>query len=344
MSTGTILDADMTTIARWIRTGWQWWIEELSALVPERLYRRRGDGSGSALFDPGSGEIRDLEARGDGGPASHSRASLILLPSVAVLRRSIELPLMGQADLRRLIALDADRLMPMPIGEAILATSISARDPDTKRMTVQVAALPRPIAERLGQAITASPTPIRRVAIEAKAGDWLIGFDFLPVLREAGLIGTARSTAAGWWMIAGFLVLLNIGFVIWRDVASLQRLSDAVDAQQPAVTIAQRISRGSQRAIRLARASAIRREQQDALAMLGLTSALIPEGAWVQRYGWDGTSLHLAGYKPRDLNLLDALRQSPAIADVRDAQADGLADIPAGQPFDVVATLRKPSR
>ena len=36
---GSILEADMTTVGRWLRDGWRWWIDELTSMVPPRIRR-----------------------------------------------------------------------------------------------------------------------------------------------------------------------------------------------------------------------------------------------------------------------------------------------------------------
>jgi hypothetical protein len=336
MNANAILNADMTTVARWLRSGWQLWVDELGALLPAGLASPRVAAGGSAVFDPASGTLHELDRR----PGRKSAPTLALLPADQCLRRTLDLPIVGTTDLRHMLTLDSDRVMPMAPGYAVLAFAVTGRDESAQRMTVDVAAMPRRHAEALGSAIAASGAPIRRVAIQEPDGGWSLKFDFLPALRTAGLIAPAAAGAARWWLIVAFLAALNIGVMIWRDAASVDRLQETADAQQPAVLVAQRIELGIQRSGRLARQSVARRDRHDAIGTIGLVTRLVPDTAWVQRYSWDGTTVRLTGYRSADTDVLAALRQSPRLADVHDAGDDTVADLPAGRPFDISASIR----
>src|SRR3546814_15081911 len=48
MSVHGILNADMSTIGRWFRTSFDWWLEQLAGLVPASL--RKGGSNGAALI------------------------------------------------------------------------------------------------------------------------------------------------------------------------------------------------------------------------------------------------------------------------------------------------------
>src|SRR3546814_19534577 len=48
MSVHGILNADMSTIGRWFRTSFDWWLEPLAGLVPASL--RKGGSNGAALI------------------------------------------------------------------------------------------------------------------------------------------------------------------------------------------------------------------------------------------------------------------------------------------------------
>ena len=89
---------------------------------------------------------------------------------------------------------------------------------------------------------------------------------------------------------------------------------------------------------------AAERGSHDVLGALGSVSAALPSGAWVQRYAWSGRSVRLTGYKRQGVDVLAALRHDPRFANVRSANSDVIAEIPAGQPFDITATLKGAAR
>ncbi len=148
--------------------------------------------------------------------------------------------------------------------------------------------------------------------------------------------GDARSA---WWAIAGFLFALNLGLLVWRDMQSVLQLERLLEQQAPAVdtarAITRRIAASNGRAIELV----ARRERYDPLDALAAATRALPAQAWVQRYAWDGKGVRISGYKARGTDVTGALRRSGRFAGVRLAGADSMAEVPAGQPFDVTATL-----
>ena len=75
--------------------------------------------------------------------------------------------------------------------------------------------------------------------------------------------------------------------------------------------------------------------------MLAQVSEAVPDGAWVQRYAFEGNALRLTGYRQPDADVAGALRKLPLFASVKSAQSDEAAAISTGQPFDLVAQLRE---
>jgi hypothetical protein len=61
----------------------------------------------------------------------------------------------------------------------------------------------------------------------------------------------------------------------------------------------------------------------------------------VQRFAWDGKVVRLSGYKRDGTDVIGALRKSPYFKDVRAANAEAMAEVPTGQPFDLSATVRQ---
>lgn len=339
MSAKHILDADMTTISRWVSGGMRWWVGELEHLLPDRLRHARADGLarfrfvGRALSPLPNGR----KAVRHDGPRLGERAA-IFVPRDLCLARVVERPVLNDRDLQRMAAFEGEGLLPFASGAMIVAARRIGVTSDPAKMRVEVAGLPIDTARAIADAVLEAKAVAARVFVEDD--DMAVPpIDFAPAMREAGLIAKPRSATSIIWAAVGCLVVINIGLFIWKDVQAVKRLEQVVAEQQPAVTVAQTITRRTQGDRALVAGALAKRRNHDALAGLAATSEALPEGAWLQRYVWDGATLKLTGYKPPRTDVAGELRRSGAFADVRALNDDIQAEVPAGEPFDIGARI-----
>lgn len=327
MSGRGILDADMATLGRYAAQAWRWWLDELATLVPARWRRGAGDAWPRMVLADAHLAAAPAERRVPAAGASVA----VVVPRAACLVRTTEWPALGERDVQRLVALEADRLFPAPPGEMLVA---ARRLPGGAhgRTLVEVAALSRAHALRIAEAATASRVVPARVPLEGSEA-----IDFAPAMRAAGLIEPPRSGARFWWSIVAFLALFNLALAVWRDAARVERLERLVAEQQPAMAVARTITTRMARDRRVAVQSAVLRRRQDALAAMAAAGAALPPGAWVQRYAWEPPELRLTGYRPPRSDVATALRRA-GFADVHAMGESGDGATPLGEPFDIAAT------
>ena len=339
MNVNAILNADMATVRSWALGGLRWWIGQLRELVPGR-WRIGGGAQGTlALFD-GAGNLSYLRGgRPVPKPAQADARVVLAIPEPMGLTRSLTVPRLGAADMRRLVELEIERLMPLPSDETLVAIQPLAQGGDVASSSAAVAILPRQLAARAISAATLAQLVPTRVVL-LPAGEGGVRYDFTPVSREQGLLPARSSPALFWWGLVGAAFLLNMVLLIVRDQQSVDRLAALVDAQTPAVTAARTIATRARPFELNADLLAVERRGHDALGALGSVSAALPPGAWVQRYAWSGRTVRLTGYKRQGVDVLAALRRDPRFGNVRSANSDVIAEIPAGQPFDITATVK----
>ena len=335
MKTGTFLDLDMTSLAGLLRNGWRWWVEEMTALLPlsQKKQARPVIGSIVHLLDDGGLDLEDAPLSPAGRRA---QPATLLLPEGHALVRPIALPALRLTDLRKLVEFDLDRLMPFAAGSAYsdVAITDSERDADGK-IQAKIAAAPKARLESWYQAAVDQGFSPRAIGIASEDGKYL-DFDFLPALVANGK-AAARNGAQRWWVLVAILFAANVGVMIWKDVQSVSRLQALVDAQQPMVTAARKLS------LRLTNEDKMRseliatRQRDNPLAALAFTTRTLPAGAWVQRYSWTGESLRITGYKQEKVDVLGALRKTGNFATVRASTSDVAAEAATGQPFDITA-------
>ena len=339
MSSRGILDADMRTVGQWLDNARVWWLGELAEMVPQRLRDWAAARRMLADYVPASGEILTRLHPGSGYPGLRA-AVAVVLPVGFCLTREIERPVMSARDLDRMIQLECHRLMPMAASEAVLAARILARSEDNRRMRVEVAAMPRAAAERLGESLAGMSAKCLGVLAQAPEPHQPAPIDFLPALRRAGMAGSARSTTVALWLCVGFLFALNIGVLVWRDVAAVQNLDDLVSQQQPAVDAAHRIAARTQGLDRITEATADARRFAEPVTIMAKLRAALPPGVWLQRLVWKGDALRITGYRPASADVSGALRHAGfQVTRYSDTASTGQGKL--GQPFEIQLRMKR---
>ena len=325
-----ILDADMATVAGWLRQGLNWWRDELADLVPARLRQPARRRMPLAIFGAGpnigakSIDFADpVPVKTRSGAAT--RADLAL-PLSRALVRELRIPSMREADMRSYLALEAERLFPIARDNLLIDAERLDRADAQRQMTIRIAAVERAVALTAVQGAREADLIPDRIGIVSDETPAEMRFDFAPQLRAEGLLPPVGRQRPIWWGVVAFLFLANIGLLVWRDGQSVAMLEQLVDSQRPAVTVYRKIAERTARVDQIERTTAQRRMQQDALADLGAASAGLPDAAWVQRYSWDGRSLRLAGYLRPPADVIAALGQNDRFINVRPASSDVQAD------------------
>jgi Fimbrial assembly protein (PilN) len=324
------LNSDLSTLLAEARRGFDWWTDELAALVPSFFRTWRTDQSNMVFWDGKQAIMTADGTRVDGSQGMRSRT--VVLPRTMALIRDMTGPAMTRSDLEKMLTLNSERYFPMPKGSVLFASAIRPQRNDDGTMQTDLAAVP---VVRLAEMVSA----LQHAAITPSAPE--LRFNFLPAMRGAGLIDNARDGSRMWWMLVGLLLALNLAMLVWRDAAEVARLQSLADAQRPAVAVAKRMVARMRTIDALARRDASRGLALDEpLSVLAAVTTAMPDGAWVQRYVWDGKSLQLTGYRARGADVASAIRQIQGFTNVKSAQTDSIAETATGQAFDLIAEIR----
>lgn len=334
MNLRAILSADMPTLRRWLAQGWEWWTGQLLAMAPGKGLsgRHRGVTIEPDADDPsgwrvaGSGDSAGLMTRRQRGNV------LVAIDPAALLCRTIDVPVLGRGELRQMLAFDIDRLGPIPQEDACFDFEVLERGED--RPSVRVGMIQR--ARVIGWVDALRAIDIVPVRIALREDDGL-HFD---LLRAAGFASGGSGTWR-WWVAVGLLFALNLGALVWRDVALLAATEAAVEEQAPAgrtaLMIRQRLEKEQQKRAWIVRS----RTERDPLSVIGAVSAALPPGSWVQRFEFRERQVRLVGFAPGGADVAEALRQSPMLRAVTENDAEGAPPAAADQmqAFDIGATF-----
>lgn len=337
-----LLDADMQTVRGWIADGWRWWIDELRDVIPRRWRETSTARLALMAWDPDRAVLKPMLAHGNAAIRASAPVAVVL-PADCTLIRSIETPAVSQRDVANLVELDADRIMPLPRNEVVIGFRIAGRAngmTGANRLTVEVAGLPRARADALARLLATMTRAPACVLVSAPEPGEPMPIDLLPALRRAGLAGSTERSAAPLWLAAGFLFLLNVALLVWRDSAMTDNLSGVVEAQQPAVKVAHGIIARMHRADAMVAATTKARRDREPLALLARVDAALPPGTWLQRFNWKEDSIQIAGFHPPKTDVPGALRKAGlTVGHYGDTSNE--APTPLGEPFEITLKLGK---
>jgi general secretion pathway protein L len=264
----------------------------------------------------------------------------LILPAGAVLIRRLEFPRVPLSDIRRMVALDIDRLSPLAPDLVYHDVEIVDRDVGDGKQTVVLGVTLRETAARyFAQARAAGFEPVSIGA--ARADGVAYRFNFLPALKASlGETGGGR-VALYWWTAVAVLLVANLAGLVVRDMMEVSRLRRDVDDQQTVVAAATQLQHRVQ-GENAQRADLIARQMQsDPLHVLDALTRALPPSAWVQRLEWNGQTLRVVGFKSGDADPLAALRASPMFINPRAAGPAPQAKPGVSPPFDITVDVAR---
>jgi general secretion pathway protein L len=316
-----LLNTDHEAIFQWLLHAFRWWVDELLGMVPtewqDRFLKRSsiiaefGD-TGVVYRDEQSGKVLPERPRG---------SVKVVMPAEQVLLRQIDLPILPASDLKRVVALDLDRLTPFRADQVLFDTEVVSRDDERGRQQVMVGVIPRTSASRtleLSRANNIDPAAIGVVTASGVPST----LDFLPALRDAEGGSVGRRRASYFWIAAGVLLAFNLFMLTYRDAIATSQLREAVESQQSPVTVAMRLRDQVQKEA-TRRAALLRLQKQNApLPVLDAVSQALPDGTWVEHYEWNGRTVQLRGFRKDTPDLLAKIESSPLLRNARSLSSD----------------------
>ena len=339
MTLKEILNADHDALFQWAMHGWRWWIEELMTLVPPE-WRERFAQRNSIVAEMAGDKITYRNEKTAQTLPSKPRGRIkLLMPADRVLVREIDLPVLPASDMKRMIALDIDRLTPFRADQVVFDAEIISRDTETGRQRVLMGILPKKLAAATIERARSLGIEPSGVGIARTNGGGRSSIDFLPALREAEGGTGSRRRAIYWWAAAGVLLVFNIVLFNYRGADALDQLRTAVESQQAPVTVAMRlrdkVTKEAARRTDLLKEKA----QMSPLRVLDAVTRALPNGVWVQRFEWNGKTVHIRGFNKGTPDLLARL-ESPVLHNAHSLTSDPRQVNQANAVFDLAIDRR----
>ena len=307
-----------------------WWTAELAVCVPPSLrgsIARPGQvielviADGAARFTRRrGGQVKELAriglARNEEAQARRALTELrahirpkrsniqVGIAPAQVLRRTIGLPVSVVENLREVLELELDRHTPFRPGEVYFDHRIAGFEDEGKRVLVELAVVPRRLADRVLAIARALGFKPERVGIAGEDG-----IDFLRGEHEGELEVPGQSRAARIGLGLGLallllLPLLALKFTERREEARMAELREqaaSTDALRKEVDIL--LKRNRELPLR-------KQSGPTLMAVLDELARILPDGTWVAELRLEGPKLMLVGYSASASGLIAVIEES----------------------------------
>jgi len=336
-----ITDAQMLTpIALILR----WWIGELRACLPGGRSDELALGSRAlivrmsadeAIFIYWKGrtarEIGRLPVAQAEGPAVPKRFSrirrkirrlrnsvVLRLPCDCVLRRKVSLPLATQENLREVIGFEMERLTAFREEEVYYSHRLTDINQSEKRITVDLVAVPRTIADRAVALI--SGWGLRPVMITPDDDE--LSLDRVENLLPKATVPKSPCRLRRLLQVLALAAIALGAASFYQDYRQdAQLLADyegrLAELQAATVRAAQLRERLSELIERSSRVIQQKNERPMLIEVLDETTRLLPDNTWVTHFRLNGDQLTLSGNSAGASALIEALERSPRLSQVK---------------------------
>lgn len=313
-----LFGTDLSAVPRYLREGWaealRW--PALRWLTPDDYVRVvHADGTESIRFGVTSKRAES---------AARIRFVAVELDEAQLLRRSLELPQLTEAELRQAIELDVRAASPFPEEDLAWGYEVVERN---GRLRVETVLTSRPLIE---QRLAAVRPRLGLAVPEVWAGgDRPI---VIPGYGEAARTARARRRRL---MLFGQLFLAALLLAALAITPTLQLRAQALEATRrtdelsrtvmPQAKMREELARLGEQVQLLSKAGEPRR---DVVALLDQLTRLLPDDVVVNRLEISGSTVKIIGQADNAAQLLQTLGADPAFRDVR--APSGIARAPAG--------------
>ncbi|HSR71248.1 MAG TPA: PilN domain-containing protein [Kiloniellales bacterium] len=355
------------SVGRFLR----WWGGELAACLPPRVRAALGRSRPQLLVEIDEERARFVVCKGgektqlgevsvtdadlsaqQSGPQRAAVAALIRatkvsaaevvlrLPRDKVLRRMVDLPAAAAENLREVLGFEMDRHTPFKAEEVCFDFALAGTDPTRKRLSVDLAVVPRELAEQSLRMVAA--WGLRADALTVADGDSRPArrFDLMPP-------GRASRSGSGLWratLVQAVLALVLLAVAAYlplrQDRKELAALEQEVARMREAALEADALKQEHEETIARSRYVAARKQRERPVTvLLDEVTRLLPDNTWVLQFSQRDDRLSLSGYSGRPSGLIATLEDSEMLTEVRFSSPVTLDQRVGLERFNLVATI-----
>lgn len=254
---------------------------------------------GGLIIAEGDGRVQTLGTmrRSKQGKQRAAEAVVLHFPAGAVLCKRLRLPAAAAANLRTVLALEMDRETPFSLDTVWFTYRIAGRE--RGGLAVDLLVVPKRLFAECQERLEALGFAAGWISTDTQSGR--LRFAVAPDTSRRALIPSAGLLAAG---LA--LAILLTGLDAWQAQRNRAALDAAHAQADRALALQRRLNeRGAEPAGR-----------PQLVALLDALTKAIPDGTWLDRLSFDGSSIDISGFAPDAASLLLRLGRSPSFREV----------------------------
>ncbi|MEI9997329.1 MAG: PilN domain-containing protein [Rhizomicrobium sp.] len=366
------MSAEGARAAQWLgmlRAGWQWWRDEIAALLPDGLRRQMASGVAIVAIDLeseavvlrrfaaddvseiariprpqfGAASLRAALAPYLAGPRLLRDSFALRLPDGTALRRNLSLPLAARGNLASLLDIELERQSPLEPGEVYHDYRVLRTDRRAARIDIEWRIVRRRSVEAALEICRQAGVELAVIAFigDAAPPD---GGDFPVVPRASLALRLRRRLVPGLLLLIAVLLLAVAAGAYGRNQAALDDFSmqrdEARSAARGSLLLEHQIAAARRRAALL-----LQEKQRPSVSrMLAETTQLLPDGSWLTVFAYRDGEVRIQGFSNAASSLIALFDASPLFtgaefrAPLTQAQGSGLDQ------FDLAVRLRRGAR
>lgn len=328
---------------------WQWWSGELLGVLPDGLRDKLFPTGQRLVVDFAGQRVHFLRSKGGVvkrvgsivlsdpelavGPERgqvqavrriveraglESVVGLVRLPREKVLRRLVDLPAAAAENLREVLSFEMDRQTPFKADEVCFDYRIRSRDPERKRIKVDLVVVPREVIARVMRLAEAWGIDLDLLDLSVKVPQDDQFFDLLPRARREARDRLRRRLTFAAATLSVLMLCAALYLPLQAKYARLAALEAELVRARTAATKVDEMRRQVQDLTTRSRYVVEQKNnQRTATEVLNEVTRLLPDSTWVLKFGLRNNLLSLSGYSAKPSALIGLLEDSEMFASVR---------------------------
>jgi general secretion pathway protein L len=296
---------------------WHWWLGELKSIfAPLRV-----NSADTLIIDasPAAGQAIQLTARDRDSALPElkrrGRRSVVHLDPQVVLRRSVQLPLAAEQNLRRVLGYEIDHLMPFPLHACYFDYQLLRRDSRLRQIEIDLAAVPTRLIDELSEELHRLGFEPAAIGLATTNTEPL--FNFRPPARRRQLM-TAQLLNRGLGATALLLLGVALALPLVQKARTVGKLEPQLEQMRKQALAVRQLAQELE-SIRTQSRFVIRKRAMESpvLDLINEVSHLLPDDTWLQEITFNGRVVHMRGEAPAAARLVAVVEASALFANAR---------------------------